>query len=33
MAASTNAQAGGAFVPSRDVNFEGAVDFSTVPTQ
>lgn len=33
MAASTNAQTGGAFVPSRDVNFTGAVDFSTVPSQ
>src|SRR5262245_48167322 len=33
MPASTNAQTGGAFVPSRDVNFSGVVDFgSSAPT-
>lgn len=32
MAASNNAQMGGAFDPTRDVNFSGAVDFATAPT-
>src|SRR5262245_18953199 len=31
MAASTNAQTGGVFVPSRDVNFSGAVDCGSLP--